>query len=296
MSMRTEDPELEELPHTQMDKYQRWNHLVGATGPYVQVMHAGIKRWGRMRYEDDGFVYDGRKKTPVGRYLRVERIGGHGEVALRVGRLDDVHEIEKIRWRNLLRIKNVIVPIVQSRSKEVAKYARSGGRRGCFTGWYDGLLYKVEHRKETGSISYEEVERKKAKNPLDAMARDYTPAEADQLVKRFVEISDRLHKAWMFNGRLSCVLLKALTKRLGPEGDREQGEHLGLTEVVINGRTYMVYIGHRGYFHNMDEVTRCWPCPMNKRIDLDNDALIRGLARYYNSTSDARKRGCVHLE
>jgi hypothetical protein len=249
-------------------KFERFNRRNDAAGRPIRVICDGLAGWGRFHYRPDGFIYKGGCKKPIGRYLKITRVGNGSELALKTGRLDDVHAIEKKRWDMLVRIKTKLLPELRRRNKEVRKYARSLKVKE-FNGYVDGQLMKIEvgGRVEDGiDISNAESEELEI---LDQLGNNFTEVEADRLAKRLRDIKDRVTRGWLAAGHLTALLTKVLDMRLDLNG-KSTGAYLvgSFTEVTVNGRVYPTWIGHGGYHRTRNE-SEHWPSPMHRAVDLD---------------------------
>lgn len=256
------------------EKYHSVNrHLAGYTGIPMTVMMSGISKYGKYHYKPDGFIYITRRKRPIGRYLRVERCGGI-EVALRPGRLQDVAELEALRWRLLLRVINVLGPELEHRARKVRRHGRS------FRGYYNKQLYQITCRPTAQGIEFNEVDNdRKELGPLDHMAADWTSKEDDQIADYFISMADRVAKAWVAVGTASICLLRAINdlavSKLGQEP-----EYGGYADVLINGRHYIVWVGRGGRLKTSEDCTELWPRPDRMSLTIEPSSAKKETARY----------------
>ena len=256
-------------PEYVVSKYERFNRRNDAAGQPIRVIYDGLAGWGQFHYRPDGFIYKGRCKKPIGHYLRITRVGGGSELALKAGRLDDVHSIEKKRWDMLLRMKTKLLPELRRRNKEVRKYARSLKVKE-FNGYVDGQLMKIDtrgHVEDGIHISDAEDEELEV---LDQLGNNFTEVEADRLAKRLSGIKDRVTRGWLAAGRLTALLTKALDMQLDLDrkspGAYPEGS---FTEATVNGRVYPIWIGPGGYHSTRSDTSAHWPSPMHRAVDLD---------------------------
>lgn len=269
------------------DRYHNVNrHIAGFTGIPMTVAMSGITRWDKFRYEPDGRIYHGRRKKPIGRYIKVERCGGI-EVALRPGRLLEISELEALRWRLLLRIQDQLGPELGKRVRKVRRHARS------FRGYYGGALYQITCRRAVEGvdqgIEFNPVDNDREKlEPLDRMAADWTPAEDDVMAAYFISMADRVARAWTAVSTVTLVLMRALDDRVKKEfGEKEYGEYV---DVGINGRRYIVWVGRGGRFRNVEDLVELWPTPGRRSLEVNSaaaDPVVGSqIARYDLQVSD----------
>jgi len=249
-------------------KFEKFNRRCAAAGKPM-VLNQGLRSYGKFRYEPDGFIYKGRCKKPICRYLTIERLA-NTEVALTVGRLADIHELERRRWRMLTRIKRVLLPEMRRREREVRAYAKRL-KTQKFSATVDGKVTSVEVGRQDCM-----AEVRTAEDPnlevLDQLGNSFTELEADVVATRYKNIRDRLHRGWMASGVLTGCLVKALDLKLTLDRNRPYVEYGKFVEAKINGRVYAIWIGRGGYSRTSDDGTRHWPSPMNDMIDLDKPA------------------------
>lgn len=273
-------------PEDERDKYQRINDARMEKGEPMLCVYGGILGYGKYDYRADGMVYLKRRKTPIGRYLCIERFGGGGEVALRAGRLDEAHEIEALRWRILTRVHEVLIPEMNRRRKEVRKFSRAS-----FRGYHNGEVYLISPRGERGSYQ-SDVKHQRVDDSelpvLDQLGGAFTTEEADRMATRYLSMCERLEKGWQLAGLVTCLLIRALEQAMPerkPVRSRlyyDQGE---LVEVTVNGRRYTTWVGPGGMFRHESEYTRLWPSPSHKAIDLDLVKTSGKAARYGRQNS-----------
>ena len=268
--MNTSWPMMHQPYRDDWDRISRINVAQGKKTGIPYHINSGLMSFGKYRFSPDGFVYIGKRKKPAGRYLRTERTDA-GEVCLRVDRLDDVKQLEALRWRLLLRVRDVLIPELRRREEEFRR-AR-GGRK--FTGYHQGTLYQLKFEKGRVEFSdYQEVELEK-KDPdaidkvLDKLGRDWTPAEDDAMASFIISIHDRVARAYRAAQKVTSLLLLAIDKKL--RTDTAHGAQYGhVVEVVINGRHYMTWIGHGGIFKSKDELIHLWPSPTTPIVNTDS--------------------------
>ena len=249
------------------NKFERFNRRNDATGQPIRLIYDGLMGWGQFHYRPDGFIYKGRCKKPIGRYLKIVRVDGY-ELALKAGRLDDVHSIESKRWDMLLRMKTKLLPELRRRNAEVRNYARSLKVKR-FNGYVDGQLMKIKVGRIDDGIDISGAESEELE-VLDQLGNNFTEIEADRLAKRLSDIKDRVTRGWLAASRLASVLLKVLDMKLSLDQkstiDNQTG---GFTEATVNGRVYPIWIGPGGYHKTRSETSEHWPSPMHRAVDLD---------------------------
>jgi hypothetical protein len=246
-----------------MDKYHRFNLRCEHQKLPIRAIPGGLKGYGAERYID-GYIYKGRSKKPIGRYLRVERIGGSGELALNWDRLADIHTIEQMRWGVLTRIKEKLLPENARRQKLCREYGRREKVKS-FNGVVRGCLMTVNLDRELGeAIGIQKIEE--AAEPLDRLAQSATTPEADRLATMFYEIKTRLTRAWKHSSTLTNVLFASLELKLRPSMSRADGM-VEYAQGTVNGRVYTIWIGYN--YHRDGDITRSWPSPFSRAIDLD---------------------------
>ena len=253
-----------DLSQDRWEKYSRINSVLAKKTGIPMHINSGIRSYGRFRYADDGFVYTSRRKSPIGRYLRIEHAGGW-EVALKCGRLDGVKELEALRWRLLQRLSKKLVPEMKRRIRVVRR--QKGKKR--FTGYFENVLYEL--RWDFGSMTYAEVdvEDNDELGPLDRMGRDWTPKEDDDLAAFVITMSKRLDRARDAVNKVDQLLLRALDLKIDLDASQKKARYGDLVEVIINGRRYMNWIGQGGFGRTREELVLVWPSVSMPSINFD---------------------------
>jgi hypothetical protein len=252
--------------------------LAGRTGHPMTLMVGGYSRYGKFIYKNDGFVYTSRRKSPIGRYLRIERGPTGFELALKCGRVADVADLERRRWKILCRLKDKLVPELARRVRKIRKYKRS------FVGYYAKDLYKIEFLKEVNDIRYNLVNNdEKNLEVLDHMAADWTDPEDDKMAVYFISMADRVARAHRSLNAIEAYLLQAIDTKVhdkcGLDPKHGAGDAGALVDIRINGRTYATWIGRGWLFKNgQTNITEFWPTPDRKVFDLNCGPLTE--ARY----------------
>lgn len=245
-------------------------NLAGRTGHPMTLMHNGITKYGKYHYEPDGVVYIKKrgKMVPVGRWLKLERINGAEEVACKKGRLDDVADLERIRWQILQRIKGKLVPEMARRVKRLWKYLKENHTKKTFQGYYCGIRYQLTYRGQKGGVEYHWVDPKNDLPVLDQMADNFTSPEDDKMAAYFISMSDRLARAHRSLNTVEGMMLKSMSDQITPNLKKQWEEYdCGeLVDVQINGRTYPMWIGNGSLFRNSsrENITSFWPHPDKK--------------------------------
>jgi hypothetical protein len=254
------------------------NALAGQTGHPMTLLLSGCSKYGKFIYKDDGFVYTARRKAPIGRYLRLQRVG-HFELALKRGRFEDVARLEEMRWRTLSRIKKSLVPELGRRCRELKKHTKR-----TFRGYYNGVLYSITTRDEIHGISFHAVDlvsEQKNLGELDKLAHQHTDPEDDEAAAHFISMSDRVARAHRSVHFFEAVMLAAINEKIHDKcGLNPKHDAGALVDVRINGRVYQTWVGRGSTLFSNDQtkITEFWPHPGRKVFDLSSGPAVR--ARY----------------
>lgn len=243
------------MRHNILMEYHRWCE---AHHKPVLIIPDGFRSIGNHHYRNDGMVYIGRRKKPVGPYM-VLTTHGSDNLVLRFAEIQNVHRVEQARWSVLSHIKDKLVPRSEANRAELMNMSKTSRLVGLYQNVWSELrpVSNTGFRREPLNIS--------ELNVLDQVASMAVDDTVHAAVEEYLRLSDLFNKYYLRASRLDKVLLSMLRDRTKVDVYFRRP-----TEYVINSRTYVFYCGT-----SMDTDVRGWPSPLNDHIDLDT-----GAARY----------------
>lgn len=246
------------------DYYQAWCRKHHKD---MVIIPAGIQRIGKFRFGDDGFIYRGRKR--VSKYLVSESLDGLAFVLKHQSR-KDVHRFERVRWRVLEHIEELIkrwraifdeVVQLHPDKREVQLIGLHNDK------WYRASFNVGADREQSVSVSAINVDKLEVLDRIVALTR----TEAEQnLVSRFLEVRARLARWHERESRITAGMGGLLRSQLTSSAVTNDFRP---DVFIVNGRAYPVL--SRGYRERRDFLL-FWPTPGAKVKNLDHDSSVDG--------------------
>jgi hypothetical protein len=237
------------------DRVQTYRERCRADGRQDIIAYRGVKKYGKVRYGDDGMLYIGRKR--IGSYMD-EMHYNSSLIVVRHAEKANIHRFEQLRWDLLLRLKNLY-----ALRMEVIGELKKLAVRNRVVGLYREKWVELYFEKATKSISQKVLEVNQD-NVLDAMVGFARNDEEHRLVAKFLRVNEWIDSRAGNVHRLNDIL-QALFRDLNPEKSmfaRQQS-----ISVTVNGRTYISSSGR----YPADGPDLGWPCPMLLQFDLDSN-------------------------
>lgn len=224
-----------------------------ADGRQDIIAYRGIKKFGKVRYGDDGMLYIGRKR--IGPYMD-EMHYNSSLIVVRHAEKANIQRFEQLRWDLLLRLKN----LWELRAQTIAELKKLAVRCRVI-GLYKEKWVELHFVREAQPIE-EKVLEVDQDNILDMLARHTKSSDEHRLVAKYLRINEWIESRREHVHRINDIL-QGLFRDLNPEKSMF-ARHQSIA-VTVNGRTYISSSGR----YPADGPDLGWPSPMLLQFDLD---------------------------